>query len=201
MIEKITQLVTERAQDKIVKNNAIPNEHNEAATQEAASSIIEGLKNAVAGGNFQELLGLLQGGAATGSNVADGNSEIKQAPIENRLMGNPIVSSIVAHLASSLSSKFGVSSGESTSVANGLIPDVMSQFVKQLSDPNDKSFNMADVMQFFAQGKMGSINDLMGLMSGMMGGTSTNNDKASDTTPGGLENLIANFMNKKDPAQ
>ena len=45
MFEQLTQLVQQFGKDAVVKNDAVPNEQNEAVMQEASNSILDGLKN------------------------------------------------------------------------------------------------------------------------------------------------------------
>ena len=44
MFEQLTQLVQQFGNDAVVRNDAIPNEQNEAVMNEASSSIISGLQ-------------------------------------------------------------------------------------------------------------------------------------------------------------
>jgi hypothetical protein len=44
MFEQLTQLVQQFGEDAVVKNSAIPNEHNEAVMKEAGNSIFASLQ-------------------------------------------------------------------------------------------------------------------------------------------------------------
>lgn len=63
MLENLQNLVRQHAGDAIINNPAIPDERNEEAVADASSSIVSGLKTAVANGNTDSLLGLFNNGA------------------------------------------------------------------------------------------------------------------------------------------
>ncbi|WP_232727047.1 hypothetical protein [Flavobacterium sp. 1] len=67
MFEQLTQLVQQFGQDDVVKNNAIPNEQNEAVIEEAGSSIFSSLQKMASKGGVEKLAGLLQGNNAQDS--------------------------------------------------------------------------------------------------------------------------------------
>ena len=67
MFENLLQLVTQNAQQQIVNNNDIPNEHNEGAMQEVTSAIQQGLSSQLSAGNLGGIMQLFSGG---GGNVA-----------------------------------------------------------------------------------------------------------------------------------
>ena len=88
MFENLLELVKENAQDAIVNNSAISNEHNNEAIKEASSSIQQVLGGAVQNGNLQDVLSLF----------AD-----KQNISRHQLVGN-----IVSQLSESLGTKIGI---------------------------------------------------------------------------------------------
>lgn len=65
MFDQLTDLVKQFAGYAVVKNAAVPNEHNEAVMSEASSSILDGWKEMVAYGNTGDLAGLFQGDNAS----------------------------------------------------------------------------------------------------------------------------------------
>lgn len=159
MLDQLTKLVEQYAGDAIVKNNAVPNQHNNAAIQEVASQIFNGMKGQVAQGNLQQVVSVFQG--------QHGNS----------LANNPLVSGMASQIAGSLASKFGVSPQAAQSIAATLIPQVMNQFVKKTNDPNDNDFDLQNMMRGFSgdnnldvgsifgkatQGNSGGIGDVLG---------------------------------------
>src|SRR5882672_12784871 len=70
MLENLLQLVTQNAGDAITNNPQIPNEHNEAAVQDASSSIMDVLGSHLSsgGGGLAGVLSLLKGGGDLSSN-------------------------------------------------------------------------------------------------------------------------------------
>ncbi len=90
MLDQLIKLVEQNAGKAIVNNSAIPNQHNNAAIQEVASQIFNGLQLQAKQGNLTQLVGLFQGGGSS-------------------LTSNPIISSLITSVASSVASKFGIS--------------------------------------------------------------------------------------------
>ena len=126
MFEQLTQLVQEFGQDAVVKNNAIPNEQNEAVIEEAGSSIFSSLQKMASEGGVEKLAGLLQGNNA-------------QDP------SNPAVQQITQQLTGSLGEKFGLDSTAAAGVAGSMIPKILSGLVNKTNDPND-SFQLTDLI-------------------------------------------------------
>ena len=130
MFEQLLSLVKENAGDAIVNNPAIPNEHNDAAINTAATGIMDHLKTAMSSGGVDGITNLFKGG-----NVA----------------GNPMVGNISNGVAQNLMSKFGIDSNQAGGIVQSLIPVVMSKFVNKTNDPNDKSFDMQGIIGAFGQ--------------------------------------------------
>ena len=63
MLDQLVKLVEQNAGEAIVKNQAIPNQFNNAAIHEVAGSIFNTLKGQVAQGNMQQVVSMFQGGA------------------------------------------------------------------------------------------------------------------------------------------
>nr|WP_315251458.1 DUF937 domain-containing protein [uncultured Flavobacterium sp.] len=140
MFEQLTQLVQQFGQDDVVKNNAIPNEQNEAVMEEAGNSIFSSLQKMASEGGVEKLAGLLQGNNAQDSS-------------------NPAVQQITKQLSGSLGEKFGLDSGTASGVAGSLIPKILGGLVNKTNDPND-SFQISDLI--------GAISGGSGQASGIM---------------------------------
>jgi hypothetical protein len=180
MFENLLKLVTEHAQDAIVNNNAVPNEHNQAAIQEVTNSIHSGLAEQVSGGNIQDIMKMFAGGGSG-------------------LTSNPIVQNIIQSATGSISSKLGVDPAQASGIASSLIPQVMSQLSQQTADPNNSSFDMNGIMQSLSGGNgAGGINfndilskvqsggggiDFGGIASQLLGGGG-----------GGIGSMIGNLL-------
>ena len=126
MFEQLTQLVQQFGEDAVVKNSAIPNEHNEAVMQEAGNSIFASLQKMSSEGGVEQLAGLLQGNTAQDSS-------------------NPAVQQITQQLTGSLSEKFGISGEAASGVAGSMIPKILGGLMGKANDPND-SFQISDII-------------------------------------------------------
>ena len=127
MFEQLTQLAQQFGVESVVKNQAIPNEQNEAVMTEASSSIFSGLQKIVSEGGADQLAGLFQGNNAQDSS-------------------NPVVQQLTEQLTGSLGEKFGVNSETASGVAGSLIPQILGSLVNKAKDPNDSSFQISDVI-------------------------------------------------------
>jgi hypothetical protein len=134
MLENLTSQVKQFAGDAIINNPAIPTERNDEAVSTASHSIIDGLKNAVAGGNTAEVMNMFNSGGDTVSNSA-------------------VTQNIQGGFVDNLVHKFGLDKGKAGQIAGSLIPMVMKNFAQKTKDPNDNSFNLQDVIGNLTGGK------------------------------------------------
>ena len=126
MFEQLTQLVQQFGQDAVVKNNAVPNEHNEAVMEEAGNSIFSSLQQMASGGGIEQLAGLFNGNNAQNAS-------------------NPAVQQITQQLSGSLGEKFGLDSNAASGIAGNMIPQILSGLVNKTNDPND-NFQLTDLI-------------------------------------------------------
>ncbi|RAV98465.1 DUF937 domain-containing protein [Pseudochryseolinea flava] len=161
MLDQLIKLVEQNAGKAIVQNDAVPNQHNNAAIKDVATQIFDGLKGQVSQGNIQDVVSMFKGGQ------------------QSSLTNNPMVTQLIAKVAGSLASKFGVSQQQAQSIAASLIPTVMNQFVNKTNNPNDNDFDLQDVMKNFTGNSnfdVGSIlnsdkaKDMLGGLGKMFGG-------------------------------
>jgi uncharacterized protein YidB (DUF937 family) len=155
MLEDLFNLVKQQAGDAIINNPAIPDQHNEAAVQEAGNSVVESLKNAVSGGQLNEVLGMFANGQANAS-----------APVVQQATGN---------FMEKLQSKFGLNSSQASGIAQSLIPDVMNQLAQKTANPNDHSFNVQQIFNQLSGGKTAGMN-IQDLMNRLKGGLDRDGD-------------------------
>jgi Bacterial protein of unknown function (DUF937) len=167
MLDQLTKLVEQYAGDAIVKNDAVPNQHNNAAIQDVASQIFNGMKGQVSQGNMQQVVSMFQGQ----------NS--------NSFASNPMISGMVSQVAGSLASKFGISPQAAQSIATNLLPQVMNQFVNKTNDPNDRDFDLQDMMRGFSGNSNLDIGDILGKVTNSQGSS------------GGLGNVLGNLFGGK----
>ncbi len=170
MLDQLVKLVEQNAGDAIVKNQAIPNQFNNAAIQEVAGSIFNTLKGQAAQGNLQQVASMLQGGGS--SNLAS----------------NPMVKQMITSVAGNFAAKFGVSSAQAQSIVAGLLPTVMNQLVKKTNDPKDNSFDLTNIMKSVS----GNNNlDVASILGQVAGGNSKSNPL------GALGGLAGKLFGKK----
>lgn len=151
MLDKIIDLVKQNANDAIINNPAIPNERNDEAINEAGGSIMDSLRNALSGGNQQDLIGMLTGG------TADKN--------------NPVLQQASGDLTSKLQNKFGIDGGQASGIAGTLISTVLAQLSRRTADPNDKGFDLQDIIGQLGGGNLGNLlgGDSGGIMDKVKG--------------------------------
>jgi hypothetical protein len=142
MFDQLTELIKQYGGEAVVNNPAVPNEQNEAVLEEANDSILSGLKDMVASGNISDFAGMLSG----------------KTPID---MNNPVVAGLVGKVTANLGEKFGLSPDAAGSVAEGLIPQVLSGLVNKAKDPNQPGFNIQDIITSISNGQGGGLMDMM----------------------------------------
>jgi hypothetical protein len=154
MLEQLFSLIQNEAQQEIIKNPAIPNEHNNHAVGLATDSIFSGLQGALANGGIGQILSLFSGKSSVGT-------------------GNPLVSGIAGSLVQSLMGKFGLNNGIASGIANSLIPNVLSKLVTRTSDPNDSGFNINSILATLTGGNSQQGGPVQ--VAGQQGGLDFNN--------------------------
>jgi hypothetical protein len=140
MFENLLQLVKEHAGDAIVNNPAIPNEHNDAAINTATEGIMGHLQGLMSGGGLEKITSMFSGG-----NVAN----------------HPEVAAMSNNVAGSLMNKFGLNSSQAGGIVQSLIPMVMNKMVSKTHDPNDKSFDMQEILGSLTGNASGGLGGIM----------------------------------------
>jgi hypothetical protein len=185
MFEQLTQLVQQFGNDAVVKNDAVPNEQNEAVMQEASNSIVDGLKNMAAEGNISDLSSLFQG-----NNASD--------------TSNPVVQKLTEQLTGNLGEKFGLSSDAAAGVAGSLIPKVLGSLVGNAKDPNHKGFEVADIINAISGGNgnaglmeaVSKYGGQFGLDQNADGKVDMSDAMAAVSKKGGLGGLLGKLFGK-----
>ncbi len=168
MLDQLMKLVEQNAGEAIIKNKAIPDQHNNAAIQMVAQQIFSGLQSQASQGNLTQVAGLFQGGS-------------------KNISSNPIVSQLISSVAGSVASKFGISQQAAQSMASSLLPTVMNQLVKKTNDPKDNSFDLTNIMK----GVSGNNNlDVAGILAQAAGG-------GGKSPLGGLGGMLGGIFGKK----
>lgn len=161
MLEQLMGLIQDHSQEAIVKNPAIPNEKNQDAMQTIMSSVTNGLKNQVVGG---------QGGLGALTSLLGGQTGLSAGS----LMSNPIVANIAQQAITSLMQKFGLDKTAAAGIVSQVLPNVMNSLITKTNDPNDTSFNLNDITGAFADGQfdMNDVKNIAGKFMSENGGGS-----------------------------
>lgn len=158
MIDQLVKLIKQNAGDEIMNNPAIPDENKDEAMKDIGNEIYNGFQNEAKQGNVYEIATLFQ----------------KEDPVAG-LSSSAAITSIIANVATKLGSKFGVSPQIANSIAAGLVPKIVNQFIHKIKDPNDQDFNFQEVMKNFTG------NSHIGQLAGQFTG---DNKNAGDATGG-----------------
>src|SRR5215211_4074369 len=129
MLKELFDLVKGHATETVIKNPDVPNEHNEEVVAEATNTVASGLRNVVAGGGVQSLLGLFNGG---------GNKK--------SLLSNPIVSMMMGHFAGKLMNKFNLNNSQANRLSGNLIPGVLGSLISKTNDHNEQGFSLEKLL-------------------------------------------------------
>ena len=137
MLDNLMDLVRKYTGTAVNSNPAIPNEKNEAVTEQAGNSIVDTLKNALSSGRIADVLGYFKKGGA-------GNDDI--------------VNEATSNYAQDLQAKHGIDATKAQEVAGNVVPQTMNELAARTGDPNDKSFNIQDIFNKLSGGKTSGFN-------------------------------------------
>jgi uncharacterized protein YidB (DUF937 family) len=166
MFDNLLDLVKSQAGSAIINNPAIPNEHNDAAVEVASSSIFDTLKNAVAGGNLNSVIGMFSGGAANANT-------------------SPLAGIMQNDMVQNLMHKFGLDQSQAGNVASGLLPNVLQNLVHKTNDPNDSSFNIQGIVSSLTGGSGGfDVSSLLNQFTGNQQQTGNTGGSIMDSLKG-----------------
>ena len=144
MLENLEQFIRDNAQDLVVNNNQIPNEHNEQVIQAASGSIVDTLKNQLGSGNIGDIISsFTQGDGANGlANQATNNFADKLGAL-------------------------GINMDTAKSIGASLIPMIMAKFFNQSNEAGG-GFNLQDTLGKLAGGADGKfdLNDVKDMLGG-----------------------------------
>lgn len=169
MIDQIQQIVNQLTEKEVVTNQGISNNLATNVAKETGSSLMEGLQNAVSGGNMGELMNMFNG--------TDANS----------LTSNPIVKNIIESLTSKLGANVGLDAGTSGSFASSIIPQVLSMIMGKAKSGD---FNITDILGSLTGGNATAMLDQNG--DGKLG----IDDAISAVKNGNLGDLLGGFFKK-----
>lgn len=168
MSENLINLVRQNAGDAVISNPAIPNEKNEAAVESAGGSIMATLKNALASGRLNDVLGFFKNGK-------QGSPQLVQEATNN--------------YAQDLQNKLGLAPAEASKTAAALVPETMQQLATKTADPSDSSFNIQDIFNKLSGNKTSGFN--MEKMLNKFSGGKLDKDGDGDVDFRDLKSLFA----------
>ncbi len=161
MLEQLLNMVKEQAGAAIIQNPDIPDERNEEAVADVTSNIAGGLQQALAGGQFNDVLRLLGGRGG----------DLQNNPLANQLSGNAV---------ESLMNKFNLNQGQAGNVVSNLLPGVLQNLISKTNDPSDNSIDLQGIFNSLTGGKTGGL-DLQGLLGRVtQGGLDRDGDGDTD---------------------
>lgn len=144
MMDKIKSIVREFSEDAIIKNPAIPNDKNEKAIDTTAASLVDHIKSEASSGNVNSLL------------------EIFKKNDDPAL--NPSVNRISTGVAGDLVKKLGIDNSAAMGVVNKIIPSIITNIRNKSNNPDDKEFNIQNLMASFGKGgsPLDSVKNIFG---------------------------------------
>jgi len=146
MFEQLLGFVREASQEAVVQNPAVPDEHNEAVIQEAATTVQTGIQDI-----YQQ-----QGAAGIKQLFQSADQGNTNSPQVQQLSGN---------FVDNLTSRLGISKGMAGGLAAMLIPMLLRKMMHHNSQGNTGSgFNMGNILGSILGG---------GALGGMFGGNSS----------------------------
>lgn len=168
MFEQLLQIVQQYGNEAVAKNDAIPNEQNEAVLNETSNSIFSSLQKLATEGNLSQFAELLQG-----NNISD---------------TNPAVKEITSNVSHSLSEKFGLNNAAASGVATSIIPQILGSLLEKAKNPKDDSLNISDIISSLTGGDSAQNSGIMEAIStyGIHFGLDENKDGKVD-----LEDIAA----------
>ncbi|HLS96343.1 hypothetical protein BC792_102201 [Sphingobacterium allocomposti] len=165
-MENIQQLI-QGLINKEVDNSSISNNLAGDVAKETGSSLIDGLKSAVSGGNMGDL------------------TRIFSSEDSNALTSNPVVQNMISSLTSKLGSNVGIDSATAGNFASSILPKVISMISAKIKSGD---LNIADILSSFTGGGAGSILDQDG------DGKVNLNDAVSAVKKGGLGGMLGGLF-------
>lgn len=161
MFDQLLNLVKEHAGSSIIENPDIPNERNEEAVADVTNNIAGGLQQALAGGQFKDVLSLLGGKGG----------DLQNNPLAGQLSGNAV---------SSLMEKFNLNQGQAGNIVSNLLPEVLNKFIAKTNDPSDNSLDLQGIFSSLTGGSTNGL-DLQGLLGRVtQGGLDRDGDGDTD---------------------
>lgn len=142
MLDQIIDLIKKNAGGVLNNNPSIPGDKSETAIKDGGNSIIDTIKDALASGRLNDVLGYFKTGGS----------------------GSNIVEEATHNYSRQLQDHVGLDSKNANDVASQVIPSTMSQLASKTNDPNDNTFDIQDIFNQLSGGKTGGL-DIKSLLS------------------------------------
>lgn len=129
MLEKIIDIVAERAREIVVPDPAIPDECNDNAVEAAGTVVGEEVLGILKGGNIADILGMFQRFMSNKSNAE-------------------LLDGVIGRYSGVLSERFGISEGSAQEISSRVMPDVVSHLIHRVVDPKDGRLSIQDFSSY-----------------------------------------------------
>ncbi len=149
MIDQISKLIEQIGATE-AGANGISSDMMSKVTGETKDSIVSGFKDAVSGGNINQITDLFKGDTSV-----------------NSLTSNPMVSGMISNLISKLTGNLGMDSGVSKGFATAAIPKILSSLISK-SKSSDSGFNPTELISSLGGGDTAGM---LGKLGGLLGGS------------------------------
>ncbi|MEZ5016265.1 MAG: DUF937 domain-containing protein [Flavipsychrobacter sp.] len=169
MFDELMQIVQQASQKDVVENNNIPNEYNDAVMNEAGASIMGSLQNMLASGQTKDVVSLLK------------NENTNDSPAMGVISNNFI---------DSITEKLGIDKGVASNIAASILPQIINSFLNKAQDPNDKSFDMSNIINALNNNGSNNTNSVSDLISSVGGKFGLDKDKDGDVDLGDLMGMF-----------
>ncbi len=130
MLQQLNDVIAQITQKEVGNTPNVNNQLAQDIAKETGVSVVDGLKSAISGGNISEIFGNLS------------NLDV------NSLSSSPLVENIIQSTTSKFTDKLGIDSQTASSLANNIIPQVLSSL-------KSGNFNVQDIIGNLIGGKSG----------------------------------------------
>ncbi len=132
MFENIINLVKDHTKDFVGGNNEIPEDKKESVIDVITSSFGSSIKNQLTPSNIPGLMQMLSGSSSS---------------------QNQMISNIQGTISNALVQRVGLNSTLAATIASTIVPMVISTLTKRVKDPNDKEFDLGNIIDSVTGGE------------------------------------------------
>ena len=182
MLQKIIEIVAERARELIVSNPEIPSEFQGPALEEAGTVVSDEILSVLKSGNVGSILGMFKQFMSNESNSA-------------------LLNNMTNRYSETLSGKFGLDVNSAQDLSSNVMPDVVSHLVRAVVDPKDERLSIQDLSSYVLSEvpQLRSLVQMVAESNSANGGSGLKDLAASALGGNGdmLESVLAGFMKGK----